>query len=274
MEKIQSLTELFTLAETYAQANSKILLGFGEVLVLHKHFCLEQFTIDLRKTVQTLLTINKVFKVVVCTVPPDVTRLSQTHYSKALRSVNSRIWIIKKQTLGMYVLDIWGTIVARYAADNPEPDRRNLTAPRVIEAVEGVPRLVTESEVAQIDKQFGEIITSYVEKPREVRPRPDPNRGPGRPVSQNSVAPTTSRIGSNDTSSTPRITSASHNTVNLVSDVDFEDGFQAEIDAITRADAESIELSPEVIESSLSEDTPGDADISAGEELGSDSSTQ
>ena len=80
--------------------------------------------------------------------------------------------------------------------------------------------------------------------------------------------------GSNDSSSTPRITSASHNTVNLVSDVDFEDGFQAEIDAITRADAESIELSPEIIESSHSEDTSGDADISAGEELASDSSVQ
>lgn len=88
LEKCKSLEGFFSIVEKHAKANSKILLGFSEVMVLYKDFCIEQFTINLRKTVQTLLQINRVQKVLMCTVPPDTERLTYGYYVKALKSIN------------------------------------------------------------------------------------------------------------------------------------------------------------------------------------------
>ena len=88
--EIKTLEEYFTMVKKLAKPNSKVILGFGEDLVLTKKYEAKEFYLKLVGLLSSLITHNQVIEVIFCTIVPDFSRAANQAYMSTIKEINSK----------------------------------------------------------------------------------------------------------------------------------------------------------------------------------------
>lgn len=166
-EQIKDLKELYKIVENSTKAQDKIIIGFGEETVFTENYNLDEFSLNLRKLVDNLLSINKASQVVIATIMPDISRMNNSIYTREIRNVNARIWILKKIRKEIFVLDFWSLVADRFKVE--KNDRRNLTVMKSSGLMEAIPKILTKEEIPMLDRKMSNLIVEYIDLTDEER---------------------------------------------------------------------------------------------------------
>lgn len=245
-EQIKTLEELFSITIELAKADWRIVVCPGEELIITENFCLDEFSLKIRKFLTTLFNTNKVKDVVIALLMPDTNRLNNIHYMRTIREINNRLWFIRKSFENMFVLDLYRVCMDREKIENKKPDRRNLVVPKSNGLVEGIPRSISKEEAEAIDLEFTDIIAKILDLPKHERVKRSRTRQERDEASliDNTIANERASINQ------PSI----HLIADETDDTDPQ-AFAAQVEALEQANAESL-LYEEEVEGSDSSETP------------------
>lgn len=227
-EEIKTLEELFSIVLEVAKKDSRILVCPGEELIITDNFCLDEFSLKIRKFLTSLFTDNKVKDVVITLIMPDTNRLNNIHYMRTVREINNRLWTIRKNYENMFVLDLYRVCMERERIENKKPDRRNLVLPKSNGLIEGFPRSISKEEVESIDLEFSDIIQKILNLPKSERIKR------ARSKQEKEEASLIDNTIANERAS------MNVPTMNLVADENDSEDFAAQVEALAQANAESI----------------------------------
>ena len=223
-EQIKSLPELFRIVENSVKPKDKVIIGFGEETVFVPKFDLDEFTLNLRKLVDNLISINQAEQVVICTIMPDMSRMNNSYYTKELKNLNSRLWMMKKTKKEMFILDLWALVSDRYRLQ--KEDKRNLVVVKSSGILETIPKVLTKEEVPMIDSKMNYLISEHIDLTDEEKKARKKKISKSTLNEQSLIDATINDEILNHES-----------TILMISD-----SFQQEIDELIQAEADAVEL--------------------------------
>lgn len=223
-EEISTADEIFQQAELSSQEGDMLLIGLSEELVLRSDFDLDQFSYNARKSCERLINTNKVKRIILCTLMPDTTRLSNSFYMTAIKDVNNRLWNLRKiNDDAIFIFDMWKHIMDKVSKN--KMDRRNLPISKPSGVIEAKVKIITDTEAPYFDNELSSVIREIMDVPKaERKKRKKPNLDEATLIDQQIEVDRANNLDS---------------SIHLLTDAEREEQFLQEIDEWTRADIET-----------------------------------
>lgn len=149
--RARSIYEFCDIGKQLANEGERVIIGFGEELVLNNNYQPDKFGVVMIDLVDWLIDKNKVQQLILFTIPPDLNRMRNGSYMSCLKQISGKIWAARKDK----PQDLYNSITVSVAFQLP--DRRNLTD-RDWKIIEAKPKLFNEDECKLLDNEFASFI--------------------------------------------------------------------------------------------------------------------
>ena len=160
--KANTIFEFCEMVKCLAKPGERIIMGFGEELVLNNYFHPDKFGVVMLDLVNWLVDKTKIGQLIIFSIPPDLNRMRNSAYMNCLRQISGKIWGARSGRPQVLVFDTFKTISTSVAFQLP--DQRNLTD-RERRLIAPKPKIFSEDECRLLDGQ----VASFIKKVADVK---------------------------------------------------------------------------------------------------------
>ena len=158
--KAKCIFEFCNVVKQIANEGERIIIGFGEELVLDDRYRPDKFGVMMLDLTDWLIDKTKVKQLILFTVPPDLSRMKNSAYMSSIRQISGKIWAARADRKHVLVFDLF-----RLIATSPNfhsIDARNLTT-REKRIIDAKPKVFSQEECQLLDGRFASFITKIAD---------------------------------------------------------------------------------------------------------------